>query len=190
MTAGVRALSSSSPVSTIIPSTARKVIHDLKEIINNTNVSDEEIYSVLRDCNMDPNETVQKLLNQGMLWRNRFFLRLVMWFDVLPLLFASQNRRWNAIGSHINLHILTVYFWFAEMLLLFTPRTSLQFWVSIAYLVMFFNIIWYVFWQIHFMRLSGRETRRKRWILIQIALFYTFSCIHAQDEKLVFRETC
>ena len=72
MTAGSRVLaysssSSSSSSSVSIPSNARKVIQDLKEIINNTNISDEEIYSVLRECNMDPNETVQKLLNQGVL---------------------------------------------------------------------------------------------------------------------------
>ena len=60
----VRAGSSSSSSSVSIPANARKVVQDLKEIVSN---SEEEIYTMLKECNMDPNETVQKLLNQGML---------------------------------------------------------------------------------------------------------------------------
>jgi hypothetical protein len=45
-----------------IPASARKVVQSLKEIVGN---SDDEIYSMLKECNMDLNETVQRLLNDG-----------------------------------------------------------------------------------------------------------------------------
>ncbi|KAF9669654.1 hypothetical protein SADUNF_Sadunf14G0129700 [Salix dunnii] len=45
-----------------IPSNARKTIQNLKEIAGNH--SDEEIYAMLKECSMDPNETAQKLLFQ------------------------------------------------------------------------------------------------------------------------------
>jgi hypothetical protein len=43
-----------------IPASALKVVQSLKEIVRNT---DDEIYSMLKICNMDLNETVQRLLN-------------------------------------------------------------------------------------------------------------------------------
>jgi hypothetical protein len=46
-----------------IPASALKVVQSLKEIVRN---SDDEIYSMLKICNMDLNETVQRLLNDGM----------------------------------------------------------------------------------------------------------------------------
>ncbi|ONK79339.1 uncharacterized protein A4U43_C01F5360 [Asparagus officinalis] len=52
--------SSSSRVS--IPNSLRKTIQNLKEIAKNH--SDDEIYAMLRECSMDPNETAQKLLLQ------------------------------------------------------------------------------------------------------------------------------
>ncbi|KAG5232105.1 GBF-interacting protein [Salix suchowensis] len=45
-----------------IPSNARKTIQNIKEIAGNH--SDEEIYAMLKECSMDPNETAQKLLFQ------------------------------------------------------------------------------------------------------------------------------
>ncbi|PKU82343.1 GBF-interacting protein 1-like isoform X2 [Dendrobium catenatum] len=45
-----------------IPSSVRKTIQNIKEIAGNH--SDEEIYSMLKECSMDPNETAQKLLFQ------------------------------------------------------------------------------------------------------------------------------
>lgn len=48
--------------SAAIPANARKTVQSLKEIVPN---GEEEIYSVLKECNMDPDETVQRLLNQG-----------------------------------------------------------------------------------------------------------------------------
>lgn len=46
-----------------IPSGVRKTIQNIKEITGNH--SDDEIYAMLKECEMDPNETTQKLLFQG-----------------------------------------------------------------------------------------------------------------------------
>ncbi|XP_057466037.1 GBF-interacting protein 1-like isoform X1 [Actinidia eriantha] len=45
-----------------IPNNVRKTIQNIKEIAGNH--SDEEIYAMLKECFMDPNETAQKLLFQ------------------------------------------------------------------------------------------------------------------------------
>ncbi|KAJ6404006.1 hypothetical protein OIU84_012242 [Salix udensis] len=45
-----------------IPGNVRKTIQNIKEIAGNH--SDEEIYAMLKECSMDPNETAQKLLYQ------------------------------------------------------------------------------------------------------------------------------
>ncbi|KAH6826201.1 hypothetical protein C2S53_001638 [Perilla frutescens var. hirtella] len=45
----------------LIPAGARKVVQSLKEIVN---CPDAEIYAALKDCNMDPNEAVNRLLSQ------------------------------------------------------------------------------------------------------------------------------
>ncbi|XP_078171420.1 uncharacterized protein LOC144565509 isoform X2 [Carex rostrata] len=45
-----------------IPAGVRKTIDNIKEIASNH--SDEEVYAMLRECSMDPNETCQKLLLQ------------------------------------------------------------------------------------------------------------------------------
>ena len=47
-----------------IPSSTRKMVQSLKEIVNN--YTEQEIYAMLKDCNMDPNETVNRLLTQGL----------------------------------------------------------------------------------------------------------------------------
>ncbi|KAF3578315.1 hypothetical protein DY000_02035218 [Brassica cretica] len=44
-----------------IPSGSRKMVQSLKEIVN---CPEAEIYAVLKDCNMDPNEAVNRLLSQ------------------------------------------------------------------------------------------------------------------------------
>ncbi|KAK8716439.1 hypothetical protein V6N13_043748 [Hibiscus sabdariffa] len=46
-----------------IPASVKKVVQNLKEIVNNS-CTDSEIYAVLRDCNMDPSDAVQRLLSQ------------------------------------------------------------------------------------------------------------------------------
>ncbi|KAL0919474.1 hypothetical protein M5K25_011569 [Dendrobium thyrsiflorum] len=45
-----------------IPNNTKKMIQNIKEIA--ANHSDEEIYAMLKECSMDPNETVHKLLYQ------------------------------------------------------------------------------------------------------------------------------
>ncbi|MCD9639057.1 hypothetical protein HAX54_023337 [Datura stramonium] len=45
-----------------IPTSMRRTIQNIKEITGNH--SDDEIYAMLRECSMDPNETTQKLLSQ------------------------------------------------------------------------------------------------------------------------------
>ncbi|XP_038693360.1 GBF-interacting protein 1-like isoform X2 [Tripterygium wilfordii] len=45
-----------------IPNSVRKTIQNIKEITGNH--SEEEIYAMLKDCSMDPNETAQRLLFQ------------------------------------------------------------------------------------------------------------------------------
>lgn len=44
-----------------IPAGSRKMVQSLKEIVN---LPDHEIYVTLKDCGMDPNEAVQRLLSQ------------------------------------------------------------------------------------------------------------------------------
>ncbi|XP_047333391.1 uncharacterized protein LOC124936905 isoform X2 [Impatiens glandulifera] len=44
-----------------IPAASRKMVQSLKEIVN---CPEAEIYSMLKDCNMDPNEAVNRLLSQ------------------------------------------------------------------------------------------------------------------------------
>lgn len=48
----------------IIPSNVRKTIDDIKEIAAGKH-TDEDIYAMLKECNMDPNDTAQKLLYLG-----------------------------------------------------------------------------------------------------------------------------
>ncbi|XP_015696727.1 GBF-interacting protein 1-like isoform X1 [Oryza brachyantha] len=46
-----------------IPAAVRRTIQNIKEIAGGH--TDEEVYAVLRECNMDPNETTDRLLSQG-----------------------------------------------------------------------------------------------------------------------------
>ncbi|PWA42735.1 hypothetical protein CTI12_AA541720 [Artemisia annua] len=45
-----------------VPISSKKMIQSLKEIVNG--VTEAEIYATLKDCNMDPNEAVNRLLSQ------------------------------------------------------------------------------------------------------------------------------
>ncbi|KAG2689090.1 hypothetical protein I3843_09G122800 [Carya illinoinensis] len=45
-----------------IPAASRKIVQSLKEIVNNC--TELEIYAALKDCNMDPNEAINRLLAQ------------------------------------------------------------------------------------------------------------------------------
>lgn len=79
-----------------IPASVKKVVQDLKEVVGN-NCTDSEIYAVLRDCNMDPNEAVQRLLSQGFsllllfLFLSLIIIRISV-FSVLAFVFGfSEN---------------------------------------------------------------------------------------------------
>lgn len=49
-----------------IPGSVKKTIQNIKEITDKHN--DEDIYAVLKECAMDPNETIHKLLNLGIIF--------------------------------------------------------------------------------------------------------------------------
>ncbi|KAF3794136.1 DNA repair recA-like protein 3 [Nymphaea thermarum] len=57
MSGGFRVGASSS-----VPASIRKTIQNIKEIAGNH--SDDEIYAMVKECSMDPNETAEKLLFQ------------------------------------------------------------------------------------------------------------------------------
>ncbi|KAK7840857.1 gbf-interacting protein 1 [Quercus suber] len=46
-----------------IPASSRKMVQSLKEIVNNL-CTEQEIYFTLKECNMDPDEAVNRLLSQ------------------------------------------------------------------------------------------------------------------------------
>jgi hypothetical protein len=65
----------------------RKTIQSIKEIVGDH--SEADIYVALKETNMDPNETTQKLLNQG--W---FFCGVTVFFFVFfiePYFFGGIN---------------------------------------------------------------------------------------------------
>ncbi len=65
-----------------IPASTRKVVQELMEVVGN---SEEEIYAMLKECNMDPNETAQRLLNQG-----TFLLSVSRWAGLFRVLMCAQ----------------------------------------------------------------------------------------------------
>ena len=62
----------------ILPARVRKTIQSIKEIVGNH--SDADIYVTLRETNMDPNETTQKLLYQGYSFFESWTVIFVCWF--------------------------------------------------------------------------------------------------------------
>ncbi|KHN41482.1 hypothetical protein glysoja_036276 [Glycine soja] len=50
-------------LSATIPVSSRKMVQSLKEIVSN--FPNHKIYATLKDCNMDPNKAVSRLLSQG-----------------------------------------------------------------------------------------------------------------------------
>ncbi|XP_074568897.1 uncharacterized protein LOC141825412 isoform X3 [Curcuma longa] len=61
MSAGGAGGKGNGPAAAPIPSGSRKLVQSLKEIVN---CPEAEIYAMLRECNMDPNEAVHRLLSQ------------------------------------------------------------------------------------------------------------------------------
>lgn len=47
-----------------IPQSAKKFVQSVKEIV--PSADEDQIYTELKACGMDPNEAVQRLLNQGL----------------------------------------------------------------------------------------------------------------------------
>lgn len=68
----------------ILSAGVRKTIQSIKEIVGNH--SDADIYSTLKETNMDPNETAQKLLNQG----SFFFTFLFIFFHGVVFCYIAQ----------------------------------------------------------------------------------------------------
>jgi hypothetical protein len=70
-----------------VPASARKLVQGLKEIVNRP---DAEIYAALRECDMDPDEAVSRLLSQGLSSRAApFFPPCVGCFVSFCLRFAA-----------------------------------------------------------------------------------------------------
>ncbi|RWV93051.1 hypothetical protein BHE74_00056119 [Ensete ventricosum] len=72
---------------------SRKLVQSLKEIVN---CAEAEIYAMLRECNMDPNEAVHRLLSQGAPPRNSLLSLLFPFYLAgcyLILLFVPEIRR-------------------------------------------------------------------------------------------------
>lgn len=59
----------------ILSAGVREILESIKEVVGNH--SDADIYVALKETNMDPNETAQKLLNQGLLSATLFFFLLL-----------------------------------------------------------------------------------------------------------------
>lgn len=88
-----------------IPDGVRRVIQNIREIARNH--SEDEVHAMLKECNMDPNETVQKLLHQGHLSdsisRDSFFY---VDLESMQHLMTKFLGCFGAKGE-----ILTCYFW-------------------------------------------------------------------------------
>ena len=59
-----------------VPAGSRKLVQSLKEIVNRP---DAEIYAALRECGMDPDEAVSRLLSQGPISHRSPFPRCFVW---------------------------------------------------------------------------------------------------------------
>lgn len=74
-----------------IPNNVRKTIQDIREITGKQH-TDDEIYAVLKECSMDPNETAQKLLYLGPFHFSLFYSLL----DPLSLSFSSLSMSFDS----------------------------------------------------------------------------------------------
>ena len=59
-----------------IPAASKKMVQSLKEIVN---CPEAEIYAMLKECNMDPNEAVSRLLSQGFSLFSSFLRHSCSW---------------------------------------------------------------------------------------------------------------
>lgn len=60
----------------VLSAGVREILESIKEVVGNH--SDADIYVALKETNMDPNETAQKLLNQGVFF-DPFLLFLLVY---------------------------------------------------------------------------------------------------------------
>lgn len=102
----------------------RKTIQSIKEIVGN--FSDADIYIALKETNMDPNETAQKLLNQGQFFITCFangllafsfgflvaFQMMVDWCSCAHLFKVLKQEGlwglsgvWNGLATSLNIGI-------------------------------------------------------------------------------------
>lgn len=80
-----------------VPQGVRKAVQRLKEIVN---CPESEIYFVLKECNMDPNEAVQRLLTQGCYaFRFLFHCLLLLIFCLMEALIFRKNNIGFGLGS-------------------------------------------------------------------------------------------
>ncbi|KAI4308093.1 hypothetical protein L6164_031203 [Bauhinia variegata] len=63
-----------------IPAAMKKLVQNLKEIVNCTDFTEQEIYEVLRECDMDPDRAVERLLAQGCAIYCLLFYLFAMYF--------------------------------------------------------------------------------------------------------------
>lgn len=91
MSSGAKGAAARSRVS--IASSVKKTIENIKEITGQ-NHSEDEIYTVLKECSMDPNETAQKLLLLGEIllsFCHMFFFSLAWFLVYMYLLFDVES---------------------------------------------------------------------------------------------------
>ncbi|RVX16835.1 hypothetical protein CK203_003232 [Vitis vinifera] len=80
----------------ILPARVRKTIQSIKEIVGNH--SDADIYVTLRETNMDPNETTQKLLYQGYSFFESRTVIFVCWcFLVNGVCLECGHSEWRSV---------------------------------------------------------------------------------------------
>jgi GBF-interacting protein 1 N-terminal len=58
-----------------IPSSARKLVQSLKEIVNRP---ESEIYATLKECDMDPDAALDRLLTQGFCFSDQFIFSVFL----------------------------------------------------------------------------------------------------------------
>lgn len=90
-----------------IPNNVRKIIQDIREITGKQH-TDDEIYAILRECSMDPNETAQKLLYLGQSLPLSLFssLRSISSIPLLPTFFKLHFHCFCLLGLQFTLHFI------------------------------------------------------------------------------------
>lgn len=95
----------------LLSAKVRKTIQSIKEIVGNH--SDADIYVALKETNMDPNETTQKLLNQG--W---FFVGSHCFFIFI---FLNPTIFFGFLICFANFVCLFFDFWLMRVICLMLP---------------------------------------------------------------------